>query len=260
MSEPIARIISETLASGVEPLRRRYRAIYDGYGDVPTAYFTETEVFTSATGVMTGYEKAVDGTDTGRRLSLSNIRSAAYALERLHEKEKNPAFVTAFVTRSFLTGDVKEDLASLEKEGVNPDGICLAFYEDALVLGKEKAREGISEARSMGYQTAICDFSGEQSVASVSEGNAEYVFFSEKMTALTLDRNKPGVFTALTSLLKALRFRIVLCGVKNDAQMREGTAAECYGVIPDDEYVGEFTFPKGGRDLEEILTEEDDVL
>ena len=33
----IENIINETLASGVEPLRRLYKGVYDGYDDEPIA-------------------------------------------------------------------------------------------------------------------------------------------------------------------------------------------------------------------------------
>ena len=237
MSEVVTKIISETLASGVEPLRRRYYGVYDGYDDMPVAYVVETEVFLSATGVITGYEQAIDDRAVGIKWSISNIAAAYRALQRLREKDKKAAFITASVTTSFLESDVEKSL-----------------------LSSEKARKGAETLRAMGYGAAIFGFSGAQSLNSVTEAPVDYVFLSSEVTALSGDRDKPGVFTALMSLLRALRCEIVLCGVKNDDVIRDATASECFGVMPDAEYQGEFSFPMNGVEIDTILQGEDDAV
>lgn len=259
MSEVITKIITETLASGIEPLQRSYKGVYDGYDDRPVAYLTETAVFTTETGVLTGYEDAINENDTGRRWSLSNITAACRAIERLAEGDKHPAFLTAAVTKSFLEGDVAKDLADLEEAGIRGDGICLLVNEKDLAADS-RAADGVAEARSFGYKTAIYGYSGTQSLLSLTATPADYVFLAPEITALAEDHNKPGLFTALTTLLRSLRTEIILCGVKNDDTIRDAIAAECFGVVPDPSYEGEFAFPKENLDIDTILSDEENEI
>lgn len=252
MSEVLTDMIEDTLASGVEPLGRKYFGVFDGYGDVPIAYVTTTEVFTTASGVLTDYIDAIDKNEIGKRWSISNIKSAAKSIARLKEKDRHPAFITAEVTSSFICGKVKDDLEKLISSGLCSDNICLAIEEKTLVENKDKAAQGISEARSMGFQTAIIGFDGEQSLSLLFGVGCDYVFLSSDWTALALDKNKPGAFTALIGLLHSLRKDVVLCGVVSDEEMREATASECFGIMPGKEYVGQFSFPMEGRGIAEI--------
>ena len=133
VSEVVEKIINETLASGVEPLRRTFSGVYDGYDDAPVAYVSETEVFLSATGVIKGYQSAIDQREVGVRWSLSNIAAADRALTAIHEAAKKAAFVTAPVTRSFLEGDVEGALTKLATDGVTGENILLAFPEKTII-------------------------------------------------------------------------------------------------------------------------------
>lgn len=251
MSEVIEKIIAETLASGVKPIERKYRGVYDGYGENPIAYVGETEVFTTASGVLTDYQSAIEDHEIGIKWSIGNVKSAIRALDELEKAENRPAFIAAFVTRSFLESDVAENLAAFEETAdERKERICLIFSENA--LESAIAEKGASEARGAGFKTAIDGFSGERSLAALTACPTDYVFFSEKMTALAGDRNKPGVFTAFTSLLRSLRTEIILTGVRSDDQIREAIAAECFGIMPSKDYAGEFDFPTEARDLESI--------
>ena len=129
MSEAITKIINQTLASGVEPLRRVYHGVFDGYEDLPVAYVTETEVFLTATGVIKNYEDAIEEKEVGRRWSISNIAAAHRALTTIRENGKKANFVTAFVTKSFLEGNVADDLAAFLP--------VLAEERDALLQRRE---------------------------------------------------------------------------------------------------------------------------
>lgn len=254
VSEVVEKIINETLASGVEPLRRTFSGVYDGYDDAPIAYVSDTEVFLSATGVIKGYQSAIDQREVGVRWSLSNIAAADRAVNAIHEAAKKAVFVTAFVTRSFLEGDVEGALAKLAADGVTGENILLAFPEKT-IIASQKAKDGVKTARAMGYKAAIYGFGGEESLSALTAAPVDYVFFSPEMTALSGDRDKPGLFTAITTLLRALRVSIVLCGVKTDDVIRDATAAECFGVMPDETYEGEFNFPKQALSLDEVLAQ-----
>ena len=252
MSEAITKIINQTLASGVEPLRRVYHGVFDGYEDLPVAYVTETEVFLTATGVIKNYEDAIEEKEVGRRWSISNIAAAHRALTTIRENGKKANFVTAFVTKSFLEGNVADDLAALAKDGVTGEGVLLTFRESAL-LTSDQAKEGVATARAMGFQAALYGFNGAESLSGIAAAPVDFMFLSPEMTALSGDRDKPGLFNAIITLLRTLRASIVLCGVKTDDVIRDATAAECYGVMPDESYQGEFSFPKRELELDEVL-------
>ena len=255
MPAAIDNIINETLASGVEPLRRLYSGVYDGYDDEPVAYVSETEVFLTSVGILTDYEAAIDAKEVGVRWSLSNVAAAYRALVALRDAGKKALFVTAEVTKSFLEGDVEGSLNALLADGVESDGILLAFSEKALLTSR-KAAEGVRTARAMGFKAAVTDFSGDQSLTTLTASPVDYAFFAPELTALSGDRDKPGLFTALTTLVRALRVSIVLTGVKTDDVIRDATAAECFGVMPHRTYEGEFSFPRTGLTLEEVLSGE----
>lgn len=248
----IENIINETLASGVEPLRRLYKGVYDGYDDEPIAYVSETEVFLTSTGVITDYDAAIDDKEVGKRWSVSNVAAAHRALNAIREAGKKAVFVAAFVTKSFLEGDVEGALSALEEEGITGESLVIAFRERVL-LTSSKAINGVATLRAMGYKAAVYGFSGEQSLATLTAAPVDYVFFAPELTAFSGDRDKPGLFTAVTTLVRALRTSIVLCGVKSDDVIRDATAAECFGVMPDQTYEGEFSFPKTGLTLDEVL-------
>ncbi|MBO4594876.1 MAG: EAL domain-containing protein [Clostridia bacterium] len=258
--EVISNIIAETLSSGIEPLHRKYHGIYDGYGDIPTALFTETEVFTSATGVITGYKGSIDKSEIGRRFSLSSIANAIRVLNELEKHDVRVSFVTAEITSSFLSGDVAKDLGELLNESVKPESVCLVIDEERLKDGGEKVAEGVAEARGMGFPVAVNGFDGEQSLSSLMKVTVDYAFLSPDMTARLKDRNKEGLFTALTGLLRSLRVSTVLCGVKDDELIRDATAAECFGIMPSDDYAGQFNFRKGGGELKEIISDGERAL
>ena len=255
MPTAIDNIINETLASGVEPLRRLLSGVYDGYDDEPVAYVSDTEVFLTSVGILTDYAAAIDGAEVGVRWSVSNIAAAYRVLTAIRDAGKKATFVTAEVTKSFLEGDVEGALNALQAEGVESDGILLAFPEKVL-LTSPKAAEGVRTARAMGFKAAAMGFSGDQSLTTLTTSPVDYVFFSPELTALSGDRDKPGLFTALTTLVRALRVSIVLCGVKTDDVIRDATAAECFGVMPDRTYEGEFSFPRTGLTLDEVLSGE----
>ena len=254
VSQVAKKIIKETLASGVEPLRRVFNGVYDGYDDVPVAYVSETEVFLSATGVLKDYQDAIEEREVGVRWSASNVAAAYRALSAIRSAGKKAAFVTASVTKSFLEGDVENALSALESDGVTGEGIVLAVREKSL-LSSQKAKEGIEKARAMGYKVAVFGFSGEQSLNAITTAPVDYAFLAPALTALSGDRDKPGLFTAITTLLRALRVSIVLCGVKTDDVIRDATAAECFGVMPDQTYEGEFSFPKSALALDEVIAQ-----
>lgn len=251
MSEVVERVVTETLASGVAPLRRVYSGVYDGYGEAPIAYVTETQVFTTETGIITGYVDAIERSEVGIRWSVSNIKNAFRTVAKLVNKDVRPAFVTAPVTESFMKDEVITHLDNIDDYGYDHSSVCLTFSEKAVIEGGSKVAEGIAAARSMGYQTAIADFSGAQSLAAMTEVKVDVLFFAPSLTASIGDRNKPDFFAALIGLVKSLRMEIILTGVDGDDEIREATAAECFGVMPSDNYSGEFSF-SGKRDLEEI--------
>ena len=147
MAEVLTKIITETLSSGVEPLHRKYYGIYDGYGEVPIAYLTETEVFTAASGIVADYRNAIENTEVGRRFSLSCIASAIRAVRGLREVDRQVSFITAEVTGSFLSGNVLKDLDGL-LDDVSGEKICLAFSEKTLTEGGEKVKGGIQDYAS----------------------------------------------------------------------------------------------------------------
>ena len=260
MTESLSKIIAETLSSGIEPLHRTYLGIYDGYGDVPVAYLTETEVFTSVSGVVADYKKAIDGNEVGKRFSLSCISNAVRTLERLNEKDRQVSFITADVMSSFLRGNVASDIKSVVKDDTDLSKVCLMTDEDILVRGGEKAADGIADLRGMGFSVAVRSFNGEQSLSALMKIPVNYVFLSPEMTALSRSRNKSGLFTALTGLLRSLRIDAVLCGVEDDDAIRDATAAECFGIMPSNGYAGQFKFRKGAAALNEILSDGDKVL
>ena len=259
MAEVLTKIITETLSSGVEPLHRKYYGIYDGYGEVPIAYLTETEVFTAASGIVADYRNAIENTEVGRRFSLSCIASAIRAVRGLREVDRQVSFITAEVTGSFLSGNVLKDLDGL-LDDVSGEKICLAFSEKTLTEGGEKVKGGIADARGMGFSTAVYGFNGEESLSALMRVPVNYAFLSPEMTALTCDRNKSGLFTALTGLMRSLRISTVLCGVNNDDAIRDATAAECFGIMPSQDYSGQFGFRKGGADFNDIISDGERVL
>ena len=260
MAEVLTKIIEETLASGVEPLNRRYYGIYDGYGDVPCAYLNETEVFTTESGIIKDYGRVIEGSEIGKRFSLSEIGSAHRAAEELRRNDRQIAFMTARVTRSFLSGDIAKDLEALKGSGVNGEQVCLTFTEETLTKGGAKVAEGIAEARGQGFKTAVYGFNGEQSLSALMKVPVDYAFISAEMTAVLRSRNKAGLFTAVTGLLRSLRIAAILCGIKDDDAIRDATASECFGIMPADDYKGQFNFGKGGRELKEIITDGESVL
>ena len=254
MTEDYKRVISETLASGVEPISRKYSGVYDGYGEEPIAYFTETEIFTAASGIVSGYRAAIDDNEIGVRFSLSGISSAYEANVRLNESDKRVYFITADITKSFLTGDTAKLLDGLVKRGVNGDGICRTFTEKAITDGKDAAINGNADARGMGFKTAINAFGGELPLSVLMRTPVDYLFLSPQFTATLRWRDTKGAFTAFTGLLGALRIRAVLCGVKDDDAIRDATAAECFGIVPAADYKGQFSYSERGKDLKDILS------
>lgn len=259
MAEVLTKIITETLSSGVEPLHRKYYGVYDGYGEVPIAYFTETEVFTSVSGIVADYKSAIENTETGRRFSLSCIASAIRAVRELRERDRQISFITAEVTGSFLRGNVLKDLDGILGD-VSGEKICLAFSEKALIEGGEKVAEGIADARGMGFSAAVYGFNGEESLSALMRVPVNYAFLSPEMTVKTRNRDKSGLFTALTGLMRSLRISTVLCGVDGDDAIRDATATECFGIMPSDGYTGQFNFRKGGADINDILSDGERVL
>ena len=260
MAEVLTKIIAETLSSGVEPLHRRYHGIYDGYGDVPIAYFTETEVFTTASGIVSDYKGAIENTEVGRRFSLSCIANAIRVARKLQSSDRQVSFITAEVTASFLKGNVLKDLEGLLDDDVKSENICLTFTEKTLIEGGEKVAEGIADARGMGFSVAVYGFNGEESLSALMRVPVNYAFLSPEMTALSRDRNKPGVFTALIGLMRSLRVSTVLSGVESDDSIRDATAAGCFGIMPSNAYTGQFNFCKGGGELKDILSDGERAL
>ena len=260
MTDTLAKIIAETMSSGVEPLHRKYHGIYDGYGDVPNAYLTETEVFTAVSGIVADYKAAIDANETGKRFSRSCVENAVRALDKLKSGDRRISFITAEVTSSFLTDDVIKNLDGVLEDGEDRSAICLTFTEKAMISGGDKFAEGVADARGLGFSTAVYDFNGEQSLSALMKMPVDYAFLSPAVSALSRDRNKPGLFTALTGLLRSLRISAILCGVKNDDAIRDAIAAECFGVMPAEDYSGQFVFKKGGRDLNDIFSDGDETL
>ena len=259
MSEVVEKIIAETLESGIKPINRKFRGVYDGYGERPIAYLTETEVFTTASGLLNGYESAIENAKIGIKWSIGNVKGAFRALGVLEAADNHPTFLTASVTKSFLKANVHELLAEFEEiDAAKKERIVLTFAESA--TEDERALKGISEARGAGFKTAIKDFGGNRSLSALNAAPTDYVFFSPEMTALAGDRNKPGVFNAFASLLRSLRTEIILTGVKNDETIRESIATECFGIMPAENYRGEFDFPQGARDLESIKSDGEAIL
>ena len=63
------RIVTETVQSGIEPFQLTFTGIHDCYTGMPVAYRTETDVFCSATGKLSGsYVQKIDLTETGKDL------------------------------------------------------------------------------------------------------------------------------------------------------------------------------------------------
>lgn len=259
MTETLTKIITETLSSGVEPLHRKYYGIYDGYGEVPTAYLTETEVFTAASGIVADYRKAIENTEVGRRFSLSCIESAIRTVRGLREADRQVSFITAEVTGSFLSGNVLKDLDGL-LDDLSGEKICLTFSEKTLIEGGEKVAEGIADARGIGFSAAVYGFNGEGSLSALMRVPVNYAFLSPEMIAKTRSRDKSGLFTAFTGLMRSLRISTVLCGVNNDDAIRDATAAECFGIMPSEDYAGQFNFRKGSAEFNDIVADGERVL
>lgn len=260
MTDTLSKIIAETLSSGVEPIGRKYFGIYDGYGDVPIAYFTKAEVFTALSGIVRDYEKAIDKNEVGKRFSLSCIENAVRALTELKKKDKPVSFISASVTTSFMSGDVLKDLETVSMGEIERSNVCLTFTEKAMTDGGDDFIKGVADARGMGFSTAVCDFNGEQSLSLLMDSPVDYVFLSPEFTSLSENRNKHGVFTSFTGLMRSLRISAILCGVKTDDVIREATASECFGIMPSVDYSGQFSFRKGGRELKDILSDGESAL
>lgn len=256
------RMVNETVHSGIAPLQQSYVGVFDGYGECPVAYCGSTALFTAATGVVEAYRAAVADTDTGMRLSLRNLAHGIRCMHQLQAAGRTTRWVSAEAYLALLTSD--EAYASLQ--GVldaehcdAPERLVLAFDAASLAGRLVEVRQRLEEIRSLGLCVALTGVTADFALPLLADVRVDYVFFAPTFTALTTDRNKPGVFSAVVGLLHTMGVGVVAEGVVDDDQIRELTAVECFGFLPAADYSGEFLLPKGARDMADILRDEEGV-
>ncbi|MBO4572635.1 MAG: EAL domain-containing protein [Clostridia bacterium] len=257
------RIVNETAESGIAPLELKFTAIHDCYNSRPLAYRTETELFCSAIGKMNDFIEKIDSNVTGKEFSYRNIIRSIDAIRAMEQAGRKINYVSISATTSFLTQEslyeVLKDLFDRESF-TKTDKICLEFTKNVLSSDREAVRKGLADLKVLGVKTMISGFASDGfPTSALLDVAVDSVILAPEITALSLDRNKPGVLSSLIRFIKSMDVAVIAEGVRNDDELRELNKAECFGFIPADDYSGRFVFPAKKRDLTSALSDKEDV-
>ena len=257
------RIVTETVQSGIEPFQLTFTGIHDCYTGAPVAYRTETDVFCSATGKLSGgYVKKIDLTETGKDFSLRNLIKAIRCVKELEERKRKTAWISVRGTTSFLT---QNDLysvvsAAIEKENFSStEKICVELNQNIFSADRDSVRKGIADLKVAGFKTMISGFAADGfPTSSLLDIPLDIAVFAPEITALALDRNKPGVLASLIRFVRSMDVQVVGEGAADDDVIRELNKAECFGFIPAPDYYGKFDIEKGKRPFSSVLEDRED--
>lgn len=256
------KIVNETLLSGIAPLQQHYVGIFDGYVECPIAYRASTELFTASTGVIEGSRELIDLKEIGARISMRNLAHGIRTMQEMLDLGRSTKWIGVEASVSLLLEDDVFSIVegTLKKECFSrPEKICLEFSPSVMDADREKVRKGMADIKALGLLIAIAPITRDFAISSIMDLPIDVVVLSKELTALSTDRNKPGVLGAMIALLHTMGVSVVAEGAENDDQIRELTTVECFGFIPTDSYRGEFLLPLGKRTEEEILKDEESV-
>ena len=257
------RIVTETVQSGIEPFQLTFTGIHDCYTGMPVAYRSETDIFCSATGKLSGnYVQKIDLTETGKEFSLRNIIKAMRCVKELSDRKRKTAWISVQATTSFLT---QNDLysvvnAAIEKENFSqPEKICVELSKNIFSADRDSVRKGIADLKVLGFKTMISGFAADGfPTSALLDIPIDIAVFAPEITDLALDRNKPGVLASLIRFVRSMDVQVVGEGAKDDDIIRELSKAECFGFIPAPSYYGKFDPEKGKRPFTSVLEDKEE--
>ena len=257
------RAVNETVLSGVAPLQLSYVGVFDGYGECPVAYRARTTLFTTATGAIeNGRDLAQADAALGILLTQRALAHAIRCMQTLLDHERTTRWIAVEAAASLLTADDAYALLSdvLQQENCHcAERICLEFPPYVVGLDRAKVRRNIADIKSLGLLVALAPITQDFALTTLLDVPMDYVVLDASVTALATDRNKAGVLAAMIGLLHTMGASVVADGVKSDEEIRELTAVECFGFVPDRIYRGEFMLPMGARTQAEIEADEEGV-
>ena len=249
------RLVNETVSTGIEPVSLKYTAIYDCYTADTVAYTTETELFSSASGVISDLGDKLANEDISVDICFHGIAKAIRFIKKTCEADGKLRWVAVKGTEKFLTqNDLCAALEKLfkEKDFSATDKLCIDFSESILNADRKSVIKGIADLKVLGIKTTISGITANSPLTALSEVNADAAVLSSELTGFATDRNKPAVFSSLVRLLKAMDVAVIADGVRTDDEIRELNKCECMGFIPAKEYSGKFPLIIGKQDKKSV--------
>ncbi|MBP5209534.1 MAG: EAL domain-containing protein [Clostridia bacterium] len=237
-----ARDVRDAVAADVPPIELRYTALYGVSSRSPFAYLTTTRVYSHLLGVLDP-QTLVDVADTPEAVELARraARDALDALAAFDEAGRHVSFIAVRAPVAWLTcGTLYDDLKRLFGErDLSHDRLCLAFPPAVTVSVDPRVRQSLLDARLLSVRTMITGCgSDETALPSLMRLPFTEALLTAGTTALTQDRDHPGVFDALVGYLHSLEVAVYAEGATSDDVIRACQRAECAGYVPAPDYRG----------------------
>lgn len=257
------RLVKETVSSGIEPVTLNFTGIYDCYSARPVAYRTETEMFSSVNGKIKNIADKTDKTETGKNFSIHNVRKAIRCIKAMTAAERRFSWISVTGTTAFLTQDDLYSVADgiFKEENFTETGkLCIEFSKNILNADRDKVLKGLADLKVLGIKTVISGVAADGfPTSALLDVAVDHVILTPEITALALDRNKPGVLSSLIRFLRSMDVSVIAEGVSDDDTLRELNKAECFGFIPSKNYSGRFPVIKGSQDFASALCEKEEA-
>ena len=255
--------VKETVSSGIEPVTLKYISVRDCYSARPVAYRTETELFSTASGMIAEAAGRIDGSKEVKDFCLHNMAKAIRAIRAFGKSNRKIEWISVQGTTAFLIqDDLYSAVKSLFDEYDFQDGnkICVEFTKSILEADRERVLKGIADLKVLGVKTLISGFAADGfPTSSLLDVAVDAVVLAPEITALALDRNKPGVLSSLIRFIRSMDVAIIADGANTDDEIRELNKAECFGFIPSKSYSGRFDITADKLDFASALVEKEDV-
>jgi diguanylate cyclase (GGDEF)-like protein len=125
--------------------------------------------------------------------------------------------------RELTEGDIAERVrGALARSGLPASALCIEITEEAVVSDLERAREALEDLKRLGVHIALDNFgAGRASLSLPGALPVDTLKISRALIeGVEADAHKRGMVTAMVSLAREMKLRLVAMGIESERQLK----------------------------------------
>ena len=227
--------VRASIASGVKPLEPVFYPIMEVDGNSPIAFRSSTIIHSIIIGDLNeeNYIHVSDNRLCGIELLKHNLQHAIASIKAFDKANKRLDFVAVRCPSQFIEKTSLYEVVKVVLEhnpSIDPSRIVVEFPENLMDIDEKKVKDAILDMKLLKVRTALQGVGKEDfKISRLLSVPVDLAFLDKSACDWAGDRNKPQVFNALLSYIKAMGVDSIAQG--NDEKKKEMHFSEAIGFM-----------------------------